>query len=61
MQHKLLRLLLISEAVLTLVAVILGSAELLVRFEPVTATAPLPRGDYVRLGADERLFTLSRR
>ena len=58
MQNKLLRLLLIPVAVLALAAVIMGIAELLVRFEPVTATAPLPAGEYVRLGADERLFIL---
>ena len=58
MQHKLLRLLLIPMAVLALAAVILGSAELLVRFEPVTAANQLPAGDYVQLQADERLFTL---
>ena len=58
MQHKLLRLLLIPVTVLTLVAAILGIAELLVRFEPATAAVPIPEGNYVQLQADERLFTL---
>lgn len=58
MHHKLLRLILIPATVLGLTVLLLAAAELAVRFEPVTATAPLPAGEYVRLGADERLFTL---
>ena len=58
MRHKLLRLLLIPAGVLALAASVLGIAELAVRLEPVTATSQLARGRYVRLQADERLFTL---
>ena len=58
MRHKLLRLLLIPAAVLALAASVLGIAELAVRLEPVTAASQPPAGEYVRLQADERLFTL---
>jgi hypothetical protein len=58
MQHRLLRLLLFCAALLGSVVLLLTSAELAVRLEPVTAAVPIPEGDYVQLQADERIFTL---
>jgi hypothetical protein len=58
MRHTRLRLFLIPAAALALAASVLGIAELAVRLEPVTAASQPPAGEYVRLQADERLFTL---
>lgn len=59
MHHKLLRLLLIPVAVLLLAVLLVAAAELIVRWEPVTAAPPPSTpGEYVQLQADERLFTL---
>ena len=58
MQHKLLRPLLILAAVPGLALLLIVAAELSVRFEPVTAVAAAPDGEYIRLQADARLFTL---
>lgn len=57
MHSKLIRLLLIPLAVLLLAALLVVAAELIVRWEPVSAPLPTP-GEYVQLQADERLFTL---
>jgi len=58
MHHRLSRLLLIPVAVLLAAVLIVAAAELIVRWEPVTASLPAPEGEYVQLQADERLFTL---
>lgn len=58
MQHKLLRLLLALASVPGLALLLAAAAELAVRFEPVRTPLPEPGGEYVQLGADERLFTL---
>jgi len=56
--HRFLRLLLIPVAVLLVAVLLVAAAELIVRWEPVTAPLPATEGEYVQLLADERLFTL---
>ena len=58
MRFNFFRFLLIPAAVLGMIVLLAAAAELLVRFEPVRAPRPAPTGEYVRLQADERLFTL---
>ena len=60
MQHRLLRLLLFYATLPGSVVLLLASAELVMRLEPVTAAVPIPEGIYVQLQADERIFTPSR-
>lgn len=58
MRFNFFRFLLIPAAVLGTIVLLAAAAELAVRFEPVRAPRPAPTGEYVRLQADERLFTL---
>ncbi len=58
MRFNFFRFLLIPAAALGTIVLLAAAAELAVRFEPVRAPLPTPAGEYVRLQADERLFTL---
>jgi hypothetical protein len=58
MKQRSLRLLWIVGGMLAAAILLLAAVEMAVRLEPVSAPAPAMTGDYVQLGADERLFTL---
>jgi hypothetical protein len=57
-RHRFLGVTRIFVLVLAGALLALAAAELAVRFEPVTVSAPSTAGAYVQLSADERLFTL---